>query len=108
MSLNPKCQFAHFIMHLILQIKIAKEYMDPETGMILPTLPSELDLLSRVQVVYETLPGWKSKTEGIKKYADLPKNAQNYIEAVERLSGTVIRWIGVGQSREDIISKPIS
>ena len=55
-----------------------------------------------------TLPGWKTKTTDIKHYKDLPENARKYIEKVERLCEFHVRWIGVGQGRENIISKPLS
>ncbi|VDK34861.1 unnamed protein product [Taenia asiatica] len=90
------------------EVKIAKDYIDPTTGEILQCFPSELSLLSRVKVVYETLPGWKTKTTGIKNYVDLPENSRKYIEMVEKLCEFHVRWIGVGQGREDIISKPLS
>ncbi|VDM31262.1 unnamed protein product [Hydatigera taeniaeformis] len=90
------------------EVKIAKDYIDPTTGEILQCFPSDLSLLSRVSVIYETLPGWKTKTTGIKKYVDLPENTRKYIEMVEKLCELHVRWIGVGQGREDIISKPLS
>lgn len=93
---------------MFIQVKIGKDYVDPTTGEILQSFPSDIALLSRVEVVYETLPGWKTKTTGIKKYADLPQNARNYIELIEKLCGFKVRWIGVGQGREDTISKTLS
>ncbi|KAL5109704.1 Adenylosuccinate synthetase [Taenia crassiceps] len=90
------------------EVKIAKDYIDPTTGEILQCFPSDLSLLSRVKVVYETLPGWKTKTTGIKNYVDLPENSRKYIEMIEKLCELHVRWIGVGQGREDIISKPLS
>ena len=37
-------------------------------------MPSEL---SKVEVDYVTMPGWKSKIAGITAYSDLPINAKN-------------------------------
>uniref|UniRef100_A0A5K3G3D3 Adenylosuccinate synthetase n=1 Tax=Mesocestoides corti TaxID=53468 RepID=A0A5K3G3D3_MESCO len=90
------------------EIKIGKDYVDPETGEILQCFPSDLAVLSRVQVVYETLPGWKCKTKGIRKYDDLPEKARSYIEKIEHLCEVRVRWIGVGPDREDTITKPVS
>ncbi|VUZ49419.1 unnamed protein product [Hymenolepis diminuta] len=90
------------------ELKIAKDYIDPKTGEILQCFPSDISQLSRVEVVYEVMPGWKTKITGTKSYEDLPENCRKYIEMVEKLCGFRIRWIGVGQGREDIISKPLS
>ncbi|KAM7538386.1 hypothetical protein Aperf_G00000063861 [Anoplocephala perfoliata] len=90
------------------ELKIAKNYVDPTTEEVLQCFPSDISLLSRVEVVYEVLPGWKSKTTGVSSYDELPKNARNYIEKVEELCGFHVRWIGIGQGREDIISKPLA
>lgn len=35
---------------------------------------------SKVQAVYETLPGWKKTTKDISKYEDLPIEAQAYLQ----------------------------
>ncbi|KAH9282914.1 Adenylosuccinate synthetase [Echinococcus granulosus] len=75
------------------EVKIAKDYIDPTTGEVLQCFPSDLSLLSRVEVVYETLPGWKTRTMSIKKYEDMPENARNYVETIERLCDFHVRWI---------------
>ena len=41
--------------------------------------------LSRVEVVYETFPGWKTSISGARSFTDLPKNAQAYITRLEEL-----------------------
>uniref|UniRef100_A0A183SEP7 Adenylosuccinate synthetase n=1 Tax=Schistocephalus solidus TaxID=70667 RepID=A0A183SEP7_SCHSO len=87
------------------EIKIGKAYIDPETGATYPTLPSSPDTLEKVQVVYETFPGWKTDITKIREYKDLPSKVKMYIEAVERLCGVNVRWIGVGEGRSNIIIK---
>ena len=58
-----------------------------------------------IEVEYITLPGWKKQTSGFRKFEELPIEAQEYIKKVEELVGVYIRWIGVGQGREDIIDR---
>jgi adenylosuccinate synthase len=58
-----------------------------------------------VQVVYETLPGWKQDISGVRQWADLPKAAQEYVQRVEDLVGVPIKWIGVGPGRDAIVVK---
>ncbi len=65
-------------------------------------------MLERVEVVYEAVPGWKTPTTGIRKYQDLPKNARAYVELIQERAGVIVRWIGVGQARDAIISNTIS
>jgi adenylosuccinate synthase len=53
--------------------------------------------------VYEYLDGWWEDISGCRSYADLPKNAQRYVEALEELSGTRIWGVGVGPGREQTL-----
>mgnify|MGYP001274375300 CR=1 FL=1 len=49
--------------------------------------------------VYEYFPGWTEDISGARSFADLPPNAQAYVEAVEAMSGGRISVVGVGPSR---------
>lgn len=60
-------------------------------------------MLEKVKPVYITLPGWKSKTNGIKKYKDLPVNARKYIKELEKQIGVKISYISTGAETENII-----
>ena len=53
--------------------------------------------------IYETFPGWKEDISGCRTFEDLPKNAQDYVLALERMSGCRISVIGVGPDREQSI-----
>ena len=48
---------------------------------------AEQSELSKVEVDYITMPGWKSKIAGITSYNDLPINAKNYIVKLQELTG---------------------
>jgi len=50
--------------------------------------------------VYELLDGWWEDISGCRTFAELPKNAQNYVLALEEMSGTRIWAVGVGPGRE--------
>ncbi|KAI2573048.1 adenylosuccinate synthase 1 [Homo sapiens] len=71
-------------------------------------------MLQKVEVEYETLPGWKADTTGARRWEDLPPQAQNYIRFVENHVGVAVciitvfsalsvKWVGVGKSRESMI-----
>jgi adenylosuccinate synthase len=53
--------------------------------------------------IYENFPGWEEDISTCRTFDELPKNAQNYILAVEKLSGCRISAIGVGPARDAII-----
>jgi adenylosuccinate synthase len=55
--------------------------------------------------IYETLPGWKTPITGCRNFADLPKDAQRFVEFVEARIGARISIVGVGPGREAVIER---
>jgi adenylosuccinate synthase len=53
--------------------------------------------------IYETFPGWSEDITGVREFSDLPKNAQDYVHALEEMSGTRISVIGVGPGRDAVV-----
>ncbi|MDQ1578362.1 MAG: adenylosuccinate synthase [Microbacteriaceae bacterium] len=53
--------------------------------------------------VYENFPGWNDDITGIREFEDLPKNARDYVLALEKISGSRISAIGVGPGRDAIV-----
>ena len=53
--------------------------------------------------VYEEFPGWSEDISGARRFEDLPANAQNYILALEKMSGSRMSAIGVGPEREQVV-----
>ncbi|HEX3678164.1 MAG TPA: adenylosuccinate synthase, partial [Galbitalea sp.] len=53
--------------------------------------------------IYENFPGWTEDISGARVFEDLPKNAQDYVLAVEAISGSRISAIGVGADRDAIV-----
>ncbi|MDQ0744111.1 adenylosuccinate synthase [Clavibacter sp. B3I6] len=53
--------------------------------------------------IYEDFPGWQEDITGCREFADLPRNAQDYVMAIERMSGARISAIGVGPEREQVV-----
>ncbi|MDO5112429.1 MAG: adenylosuccinate synthase [Clostridia bacterium] len=62
-------------------------------------------LLSHAKPVYETLPGWQCDVSGVRRFADLPQNAQRYVKYIENAVGCPIRYISVGAERQAIIEE---
>ncbi|MGY4858379.1 adenylosuccinate synthase [Cryobacterium sp. AP23] len=55
--------------------------------------------------VYEEFPGWTEDITHVRTFEDLPKNAQDYVLALEDMSGARISAIGVGPDREAILTR---
>jgi adenylosuccinate synthase len=53
--------------------------------------------------VYESLPGWDEDISGAREFDELPRAAQDYVLALESMSGSRISAIGVGPSRDAIV-----
>lgn len=53
--------------------------------------------------IYEYLPGWTEDITQVRKFEDLPENAQSYIRRIEQISGVRVSVIGVGPGREAAI-----
>lgn len=68
-------------------------------------MPSTIEELARVQVVYEKVKGWNSDISNIQNFEELPKDAKSYLKRIEELSGIPISWIGTGPERESMIQK---
>jgi adenylosuccinate synthase len=55
--------------------------------------------------IFEDFPGWSEDITGARRFEDLPRAAQSYVLAIEKMSGARISAIGVGPGRDEIISR---
>lgn len=69
-------------------------------GEVIDYLPLDLE---NVKAVYKTFPGWKS-TVGVREFSALPKEAQEYLKALEEYTGTKIGMISTSPDRNDTIT----
>jgi adenylosuccinate synthase len=53
--------------------------------------------------IYEHLDGWWEDLADVRKFDDLPVNAQRYVERVEQLAGAPVSIVGVGPRRDQTI-----
>jgi adenylosuccinate synthase len=72
-------------------------------GVRMDELPASQTDFHHAKPIYEYLPGWKESISKAKTVADLPKNAQEYVKFLERVSGAPISAIGVGPGRDETI-----
>lgn len=66
-------------------------------------LPASQSDFHHAKPIYEYLPGWKENISKARSVADLPKNAQEYVKFLEKISGAPMSAIGVGPGRDETI-----
>ncbi|MDQ5908001.1 MAG: adenylosuccinate synthase [Pseudomonadota bacterium] len=69
----------------------------------LDSAPLGAEALASCEPIYEELPGWQDSTVGVRRYEDLPANAQAYLQRMEELADTPIDLISTGPDRVDTI-----
>ncbi|PYS34261.1 MAG: adenylosuccinate synthase [Acidobacteria bacterium] len=67
------------------------------------SLPSVSQDLRRVELIYETLPGWKSSTVGITELNELPAPAREYVTFLSNRIGVQIGLVSTGPERSQTI-----
>jgi adenylosuccinate synthase len=72
-------------------------------GQEIESFPAVSQDLRRVEPVYETLPGWKTPTEGITEMDALPSKARSYVEFLSNSIGVEIGLISTGPERGQTI-----
>lgn len=94
------------LMHLdtltgLKEIKVGSAYnIDGREVKFFPTSSSAL---AKAKCIYETAAGWEEDISNVSSFDDLPPNAQNYIELLEKLLKRPITIIGVGPKRNQAI-----
>lgn len=88
------------------ELKVATAYK--YKGEVLKSFPECLKVLGKVEVVYETLPGWEEDITQVKSYEDLPENAKKYLKFIEDYLNVPIQWVGTGPARESMLDKPVN
>ena len=72
-------------------------------GQITEQVPYDADQMNSAEPVYETMPGWLSKTVGISNFDDLPERAKQYLVRLSEVSGAPFAFISTGAERNETI-----
>jgi adenylosuccinate synthase len=72
-------------------------------GSILKEFPADTAVLSKVEPVYKTLPGWKTSIAGLKEWSKMPAPAQDYLKFLSDYLETPISMVSTGPSRDETI-----
>ena len=75
-------------------------------GRVSDEIPADVNGLEKIKPTYTTMRGWRSSTEGITEFANLPRAAQEYLRFQERESGARIGMISTGPDRSQTIVLP--
>jgi adenylosuccinate synthase len=67
--------------------------------------PPHQSIFHHAEPVYEELPGWNDDISGVTDYAELPKEAQAYVDRLEELAGVPIKWVSVGPARRQSLER---
>ena len=70
---------------------------------ITDVFPVKWEDLDSYEPVYEIMDGWTGDISHIRKFEDLPENAQKYIIRIEELTKVPVVMLGVGAAREQAI-----
>ncbi len=73
------------------------------SGKKIDYLPAASEDQFNIKPIYKSFPGWKSKTQGIRNFRDLPDNARKYIHALEDFIEAKISSISTSPERDDTI-----
>src|SRR5690606_17944856 len=72
-------------------------------GVRVDEMPVSQSDFHHAKPIYEEFPGWSEDITGARSFEELPKNAQDYVLALEKMSGSRISLIGVGPGRDEIV-----
>ncbi len=65
--------------------------------------PVGADAYTQCEPIYETMPGWRESTYGLKSWDALPGNAKRYLRRIEELTETPIAMVSTGPERNETI-----
>lgn len=85
------------------EIKVCTKYeLD---GEVIDYIPASLKETYRCKPIYVTLPGWKEDITNVRSFKDLPENAKNYVQFIEKEIGATACLISVGPDHDATIIK---
>jgi adenylosuccinate synthase len=76
------------------------ESISLQPGDHITVMRPEDDILRNCKPIYKYLHGWDEDISEVKKYDDLPDNAQKYLRFIEFQAGVMISMVSVGPDRE--------
>jgi adenylosuccinate synthase len=75
-------------------------------GKVITHMPASTRKMEAIKPVFERLPGWKHKTQGITRPEDLPQRAKDYLNFLEEKTGVEIGSVSNGPERSETMILP--
>ena len=75
-------------------------------GKVIGYMPASTRAMEAIKPVFERLPGWKQKTQGITCPDDLPQRAKDYLKFLEEKTGVEIGSVSNGPERRETMILP--
>ena len=100
-SLSGLCMTKLDVLDFLPELQIGVGYRYKGEVFSLP--PVDSSILEACEPIYETMPGWQVSTQGCRVYADLPENAQRYLDRLAELTGVPIVMVSTGPERSETI-----
>jgi adenylosuccinate synthase len=72
-------------------------------GKKLDAFPADPNVLSRVELLYEVVPGWTEPIADCRQFDDLPAAAQDYVRMIENFVSVPIVMMSVGPRRDQVV-----
>jgi adenylosuccinate synthase len=85
------------------ELKVCVRYRLPD-GTETPDFPAHQSDFHHAEPVLEPVPGWGEALDGCETVADLPDEARDYVQLVERELGVPVTLVGTGAAREQVLS----
>ncbi len=82
-----------------LQVCVAYEL----DGKRIERLPAHADQLRRCKPILETIPGWNTPVDDVRRVEDFPEGAMAYVRRIEELVGVQVGVLSVGPDRSQTI-----
>ena len=65
--------------------------------------PVSTEQQRRIRPIYESLPGWMKRTDGVRIFQDLPRQALDYVRFLEQCIGSRVDILSTSPDRKDTI-----
>ena len=83
-------------------VRICTYYLT-EDGEKTDDFPGGVAALEKARPVFEEMPGWDKPTASVRRYEDLPRQAQDYVERIQALIGCPVDIISTGPHRDETV-----
>jgi adenylosuccinate synthase len=93
------------VLSLLAEIPVCTAYRLAD-GTITRDFPSHQSDFHHASPVLEATRGWQCPIDDVRSAADLPSEAREYLDLIEREVGVPVTLAGVGQRRDQILALP--